>query len=108
LINFGRNINCATSIYHSNCARAVSAAPLCNYYLFEVPDADSVLMQLWYVIDGDTVRLANGTYVRLVGYDSYELSEAMGPEAKPSARKLMLGRSPRHCSGARRGRSRAA
>ena len=67
---------------------SVSAAPLCNYYLFEVPDADSVLMQLWYVIDGDTVRLANGTYVRLVGYDSYELSEAMGPEAKQALENL--------------------
>ena len=69
-------------------ALPAAAAPVCNYYLFEVPDADSALVQLWYVVDGDTVRLANGTYVRLVGYDSYELSEAMGPEAKQALENL--------------------
>jgi endonuclease YncB( thermonuclease family) len=63
-------------------ALQVFASPICNYYLFEVPNSDSALVSLWYVVDGDTVRLSNGTYVRLVGYDAYELSEPMGPEAK--------------------------
>jgi endonuclease YncB( thermonuclease family) len=69
-------------------ALRVFASPICNYYLFEVPDTDSALVQLWYVVDGDTVRLSNGTYVRLVGYDAYELSEPMGPEAKQALENL--------------------
>ena len=69
-------------------ALQVFASPICNYYLFEVPDTDSALVQLWYVVDGDTVRLSNGTYVRLVGYDAYELSEPMGPEAKQALENL--------------------
>ena len=64
------------------------AAPICNYYIFEVPDADSTSVELWYVVDGDTVRLSNGTYVRLVGYDAYELSEPMGLEAKQALEDL--------------------
>ncbi|MCC6049520.1 MAG: hypothetical protein LM580_02365 [Thermofilum sp.] len=69
-------------------ALQVFASPICNYYLFEVPDTDSALVSLWYVVDGDTVRLSNGTYVRLVGYDAYEPSEPMGPEAKQALESL--------------------
>ena len=53
-----------------------------------MPGSDSAPVPLWYVVDGDTVRLSNGTYVRLVGYDAYELSELMGPEAKQALESL--------------------
>ncbi|MGY0287374.1 MAG: hypothetical protein ACUX7D_01210 [Candidatus Methanodesulfokora washburnensis] len=69
-------------------ALQVFATPICEYYFFEIPDFDSTYVKLGYVVDGDTVRLANGTYVRLVGYDAYELSEPMGPEAKQALENL--------------------
>lgn len=60
----------------------------CTMYIVEVPDKDSSLVELGYVVDGDTIRLKNGTYVRLVGYDAYEANTELGQEAKSQLEQL--------------------
>lgn len=42
------------------------------------------------IIDGDTVELANGRKVRLLGIDSCEMDTDLGPLAKEQARLLLL------------------
>jgi len=42
-------------------------------------------------VDGDTVELADGRRVRLVGYDAYELSEPLGALARRELSSLCLG-----------------
>lgn len=43
------------------------------------------------VIDGDTIRLANGTVVRYIGLDTPELDECYGQQAKEINQKLVEG-----------------
>jgi hypothetical protein len=59
--------------------------------ILEVPDEDAQQVALAYVVDGDTVRLATGEYVRLVGYDAYELNEPRGDFAKIALESLCRG-----------------
>ncbi len=47
---------------------------------------DSSLVQVWRVIDGDTVELIDGTKVRLIGVDTPELARA-GQPAEPLAQE---------------------
>jgi hypothetical protein len=61
----------------------LSAALLyASVIIVEVPDDDATPVAIRNVIDGDTVELADGRRVRLVGYDAYELSEPLGQLAK--------------------------
>ncbi len=57
----------------------------------EVPDDDAEPVHITRVVDGDTVELANGRRVRLVGYDAYELSEPLGTLARQELRSLCPG-----------------
>jgi endonuclease YncB( thermonuclease family) len=41
--------------------------------VIEMPDDDARPVFIRDVVDGDTVELADGRRVRLVGYDAYEL-----------------------------------
>ncbi len=50
--------------------------------LVETFDVDAVPVRIWYVVDGDTVRLADGSYVRMVGYNAWEKDDPLGPDAK--------------------------
>ncbi|GEM_PF-6352365 len=50
--------------------------------VIETYDVDAHPVDLWYIVDGDTVRLKNGTYVRIVGYNAWEKSEPLGLEAR--------------------------
>jgi endonuclease YncB( thermonuclease family) len=38
-------------------------------------DANAATRHVWYVVDGDTIRLKNGTYVRQIGDDTPERGE---------------------------------
>jgi len=59
--------------------------------VIEVSDDDARLVFIRDVVDGDTVELADGQRVRLVGYDAYELSEPLGARARQELRGLCLG-----------------
>jgi hypothetical protein len=59
--------------------------------IVEVPDDDAKLVYVANVVDGDTVELADGRRVRLVGYDAYELSEPLGARARQELRSLCPG-----------------
>lgn len=59
--------------------------------IVEVPDADAKPADLAYIVDGDTVRLRDGTYVRLVGYNAYELAEPLGRVARFELQNLCRG-----------------
>ena len=59
--------------------------------VIEMPDDDARPVFIRDVVDGDTVELADGRRVRLVGYDAYELSEPLGARAKQELRSLCLG-----------------
>ncbi len=59
--------------------------------IVEMPDDDAKPVVIRNVIDGDTVELADGRRVRLVGYDAYELSEPLGTLARQELRSLCPG-----------------
>jgi hypothetical protein len=59
--------------------------------IVEVPDYDAKPVLITGVVDGDTVKLADGRRVRLVGYDAYELSEPLGRLARDELERLCLG-----------------
>ncbi len=59
--------------------------------IIEVLDDDARPVFITRVVDGDTVELADGRRVRLVGYDAYELSEPLGALARQELRSLCLG-----------------
>jgi hypothetical protein len=68
------------------------AALLCaSVVIVEVPDDDARPVFIKDVVDGDTVELADGRRVRLVGYDAYELSEPLGSRARQELRSLCPG-----------------
>jgi len=54
---------------------------------------------LWYVVDGDTIRLTNGDYVRLIGMDTPETVkpgtpvQPYGPQASADLKRMLAGRS---------------
>ena len=54
---------------------------------------------LWYVVDGDTIRLSNGEYVRLIGMDTPETVkpgtpvQPYGPQASADLKRMLAGRS---------------
>ncbi len=53
---------------------------------------------LWYVVDGDTIRLTNGDYVRLIGMDTPETVkpgtpvQPYGPQASADLKRMLAGR----------------
>jgi len=59
--------------------------------IVEVPDDDARPVFVANVVDGDTVELADGRRVRLVGYDAYELSEPLGARARQELKSLCFG-----------------
>jgi hypothetical protein len=59
--------------------------------IIEMPDDDAAPVFIRDVVDGDTVALADGRRVRLVGYDAYELTEPLGALARQELRSLCLG-----------------
>ena len=54
----------------------------------EVTDGDATQVQISYAVDGDTITLADGRRVRLMSYDTYELSEPLGPPARAALEDL--------------------
>lgn len=54
---------------------------------------------LWYVVDGDTIRLKNGDYIRLIGMDTPETVkpgtpvQPYGPQASADLERMLAGRS---------------
>jgi len=77
--------------------RFTSAGVLLTAFLYAsvviVEPADSNARPVFVanVVDGDTVELADGRRVRLVGYNAYELSEPPGALARRELRSLCLG-----------------
>jgi hypothetical protein len=59
--------------------------------VIEMPDDDASPVFVAGVVDGDTLELADGRRVRLVGYDAYELSEPLGARARQELRSLCPG-----------------
>jgi hypothetical protein len=59
--------------------------------VIEVPDGDARPVLITGVVDGDTVDVSGGRRVRLVGYDTYELSEPLGARARQELRSLCFG-----------------
>jgi hypothetical protein len=59
--------------------------------IVEVSDVDARPVFVASVVDGDTVELAGGRRVRLVGYDAYELSEPLGALARQELKGLCPG-----------------
>jgi len=58
--------------------------------LILVPQAPVSAAVVDYVVDGDTIRLESGTYVRLIGIDTPEVGEC-GYEAARAALDRMVG-----------------
>ena len=58
--------------------------------LILVPQAPVSAAAVSYVVDGDTIRLASGTYVRLIGIDAPEVGEC-GYEAAKAALDRLVG-----------------
>jgi endonuclease YncB( thermonuclease family) len=52
-------------------------AALCGvlFVAITAADANAATRHVWYVVDGDTIRLKNGTYVRQIGDDTPEKGE---------------------------------
>jgi len=61
------------------------------------PVGATTTASLWYVVDGDTIRLSNGDYVRLIGMDTPETVkpgapvEPYGPQASADLKHLLSG-----------------
>jgi endonuclease YncB( thermonuclease family) len=53
------------------------------------PAAGSRSVRVWYVVDGDTIRLTNRRYVRLIGIDTPEAGRAYHLAAKRSLDRLI-------------------
>ncbi len=69
----------------------LSALLAASVVIVEVPDGDAEPAVIRNVVDGDTVELADGRRVRLVGYDAYELSEPLGALARQELKSLCPG-----------------
>ena len=54
--------------------KALAASVVAASLLLMAP-AEATVRQVDYVVDGDTVRLSNGTYVRLIGIDTPEVGQ---------------------------------
>ena len=67
--------------------------------LLRHPIGATTTASLWYVVDGDTIRLSNGEYVRLIGMDTPETVkpgtpvQRYGPQASADLKRLLAGRS---------------
>ena len=77
--------------------RGLAAAAVAGLVLALAPTpatADSGFARVEYVVDGDTVRLENGRYVRLIGIDTPEVGpdDCYAAEAAREARALVQGR----------------
>ena len=70
---------------------ALAASIYAAVVIIEIPDHDATQIQMLYAVDGDTITLADGRRVRLVGYDTYELSEPLGPPARTALESLCRG-----------------
>ena len=63
------------------------------------PIGPTTTASLWYVVDGDTIRLSNGDYVRLIGMDTPETVkpgtpvQPYGPQASADLKRMLAGRS---------------
>ncbi len=63
------------------------------------PVGPTTTASLWYVVDGDTIRLSNGDYVRLIGMDTPETVkpgtpvQPYGPQASADLKRMLAGRS---------------
>lgn len=63
------------------------------------PIGATTTASLWYVVDGDTIRLTNGDYVRLIGMDTPETVkpgtpvQPYGPQASADLKRMLAGRS---------------
>jgi endonuclease YncB( thermonuclease family) len=53
--------------------------------------AEATVRQVDYVVDGDTVRLSNGTYVRLIGIDTPEVGQCGYRAAKRQLNRWVNG-----------------
>jgi endonuclease YncB( thermonuclease family) len=78
---------------------ACESNPAPYYYGTSVPQGSggghkptSGSARVWYVVDGDTVRLGNGKYVRLIGIDTPERGRPYYRAAKRHLDKLVDGR----------------
>ena len=64
-----------------------------------LPLGQTTTASLWYVVDGDTIRLRNGEYVRLIGMDTPETVkpgtpvQPYGPQASADLKRMLSGRS---------------
>jgi endonuclease YncB( thermonuclease family) len=64
-----------------------------------LPLGPTTSAKLWYVVDGDTIRLSNGEYVRLIGMDTPETVkpgtpvQRYGPQASADLKRMLAGRS---------------
>jgi len=70
--------------------RRLWAAAVATLMLVLVPPAPSSAVVVDYVVDGDTIRLGSGTYVRLIGIDSPAVGEC-GYQAAKTALDQMMG-----------------
>ena len=68
------------------------ATALATFKLVLVPQATASAVEVDYVVDGDTIRLGSGTYVRLIGIDTPEVGEC-GYQAAKQALDQMVGSS---------------
>lgn len=73
------------SSLHRLCATALAGAMLAL-----VPFAPAGAASVDYVVDGDTIRLRSGTYVRLIGIDTPEVGEC-GYDAAKALLDQMVG-----------------
>jgi len=62
--------------------RRLWATGIATAMLVLVSQAPSSAVMVDYVVDGDTIRLGSGTYVRLIGIDTPEVGECGFDEAR--------------------------
>lgn len=70
--------------------RHLWATTIAASMLVLVPHASASAASVDYVVDGDTIRLSSGTYVRLIGIDTPEVGEC-GYDAARTALDRMVG-----------------
>jgi endonuclease YncB( thermonuclease family) len=76
-------------------AAALAVAPVAALAFTSVADASTIstsrVAHVGYVVDGDTVRLMSGRYVRLIGYDTPEYGHPYFKAAKRSLNRFYSG-----------------